>query len=189
MKDSFNGTSKRVFIAIEFSENTKSYLNQIQQIVSSNSSSGNFTHKENFHLTLKFIGEVKIDLLDKIKKCIDNTALNQNCFQLYFDRLGQFPRRNKSIIWIGLKPNRLIDKLNLTIETSLDKIGIKKEEQSFTPHITLGRQAALNESFQLIAEKINILNDPILVDKITLMESTRIDENLKYVPLYSKSLQ
>lgn len=189
MKDSFNGTSKRVFIAIEFSENIKNYLNQIQQIVSSNSSSGNFTHKENLHLTLKFIGEVKIDIIDKIENCIDITALNQNCFQLYFDRLGQFPRGNKSIVWIGLKPNKLLDKLNLTIETSLDKIGIKKEERSFTPHITLGRQAALNESFHLISEKISILNDPILVDKITLMESTRINENLKYVPIYTKSLQ
>lgn len=184
MKDLLSTDSKRVFIAIEFQENIKNYLHKIQSIVIKESKTGNFTSKENFHLTLKFIGEVKVHKLEEINKCIDEVALNQSDFKLYFDRLGQFPRESKSIVWVGLKSNEILDKLYLDLEMALEKIGIKREGKKLTPHITIGRQVVFNEEFSKLEQIINTDNMPILVDKISLMETTRVDGKLKYIPIY-----
>ncbi|WP_051003951.1 2'-5' RNA ligase family protein [Gottschalkia acidurici] len=59
---------------------------------------GSFTSKENFHLTLKFIREVKISDIEKIEGCIDRASLNQRSFQLKLDKIGQFLRGNKSVV-------------------------------------------------------------------------------------------
>lgn len=189
MKDIFKADSKRVFIAIEFKESIKNYLHEIQDIIVKESKTGNFTSKENFHLTLKFIGEVKIDNLEKIKGCIDEVSLNQNNFELYFDKLGHFPRGNRSIIWIGLESNEILSKLFLDLDISLEKIDIKREERKFTPHITIGRQVILNEDFSKLIKEVNIDNMNILVDRISLMESARVNGELKYIPIYVKEFK
>jgi 2'-5' RNA ligase len=111
VRDLFSNNSKRVFIAIEFEENIKRYLHDIQNRVVQVSEKGNFTSKENFHLTLNFIGEVNIDKIENINKCIYDVAINQSKFKLYFDTLGQFPRGNKSIVWVGLKSNEMLNKI------------------------------------------------------------------------------
>lgn len=188
MKDLQSHNSKKVFIAIEFQESIKSYLKEIQTIVVNVSKSGNFTTKDNFHLTLKFIGEVPVKSLEEIQKCINEVALKQTGFNLYLDRLGQFPRGNKSIVWVGLKPNVVLDKLFLALDMKLEKSGFPREERKFTSHITLGRQVVLDEAFSLLSKKATIESLPIVVEKISLMESTRVDEELKYIPLSSSTI-
>ncbi|WP_051003953.1 2'-5' RNA ligase family protein [Gottschalkia acidurici] len=74
----------------------------------------------------------------------------------------------------------------MSLESLLEKIGIKKEKRSFTSHITLGRQVVLNEEFHKLKEKSNIDSVDIIVDKIFWMESTRINDELKYIPIYVK---
>jgi 2'-5' RNA ligase len=66
---------------------------------------------------------------------------------------------------------------------------VKREDRNFTPHITLGRQVVCNEEFGKLVEMINVDNMTILVDKISLMESTREDGELKYRPIYVKEFR
>jgi len=179
----------RVFIAIEFQEEVKNYLKEIQDLISRKSEKGNFTIKDNFHLTLKFIGEVDLELVEKIKKAIDETVENHNNFKLYFNKIGKFSRASKSIIWMGLKREEELYSLYDKIERELEKINIRKEERKYTPHITLGREIILKEDFNTLLKEVKIKKLPILVDKVSLMESTRVNGELKYIPLYEKSLK
>ncbi|MCS4454542.1 hypothetical protein JQ038_07195 [Clostridium botulinum] len=48
----------RVFYAVTFYEEAKEKLIEYKNIVVNNSVKGRFTNKNNFHLTLEFIGEV-----------------------------------------------------------------------------------------------------------------------------------
>ncbi|WP_161797118.1 RNA 2',3'-cyclic phosphodiesterase [Clostridium cylindrosporum] len=182
-------TNKRVFIAIELEESIKDYLQEMQNKIIKNSTRGNFTIKDNFHLTLKFIGEVEDEIIEKIKVCIDDVASRQNDFNLQFSRLGEFPRGNKTMPWVGVKRSESLDKLHLDMENSLEEVSIKKEGKKFTPHITLGRQVVLNRDFSKLVDEIAIEDLTIIVDKISLMESTRINGKLKYIPLYVKKLK
>jgi len=64
----------RIFIAIDFDKNTKSYFQDIKNKLDNHSIKGRFTHMDNFHLTLQFIGELEQHsiprLLSTIQGCI-----------------------------------------------------------------------------------------------------------------------
>lgn len=179
----------RVFIAIEFQDKIKDYLKEIQDLTKAKSEKGNFTIKDNFHLTLKFIGEVDLTLIEKIKEAIDKAVIGHNNFKLYFNKIGKFPRGSKSILWVGLKIEKELYLLYDKIENELEKINIKKEERKFTPHITIGREVVLKEDFNNLLKEIELKKLAILVDKVSLMESTRVNGELKYIPLYVKNFK
>lgn len=183
---SLNNHNKRVFIAIEFDNNIKNYLREIQNKIMNISEKGNFTSLDNFHLTLKFIGGTDSNTIDNIIKCIDYTASKHFKFNLSLDKLGEFVKKNKSIPWVGLKANNHLNQLYLNLEAELEKINIEKEDKAYTPHITLGRQIVFSDNFSKLKKEITIDNKIILVDKISLMESSRINGKLRYTPIYTK---
>lgn len=174
----------RIFIAIEFSDEIKKYLYNIQEIVKKNSVSGKFTHEDNFHLTLKFIGETTEAQLNNLKKAIDDVVLNQEKFKLNIGRLGEFPRGRKRIIWLGIEENEMIDGLYLKLEDELEKLGYEKEGRDFVSHITIGREVVIEEEFRELEKKIKITDEIISVDKVSIMESARINGKLTYTPIY-----
>lgn len=179
----------RVFVAIEFEQKIKEYLCERQQAIKENSIKGNFTNKENFHVTLKFIGEVEPEEIENLKKAIDEVAVNQQTFTLSFQKIGQFSRGKKSIVWVGLKKNKDLEKLQNDLENSLEKEGYTKEERTFKAHITLGREVIFKCNFEELQKNVEIKHEKLLVNKVSLMESKRINGKLKYAPIYSRHFE
>ncbi len=176
----------RAFFAIEFPESIKEYLNQLQMSIKEKSISGNFTRKENFHLTLRFIGEINNNEFIKFKESIDEIALNQKDFHLTINKLGYFSRGNKKIVWAGIQPDEMLNQLYSKLERSLEYKGYKAEEKKYVPHITIGREIVLAEEFNKIEQTVNMDKAVLTVKKVSLMESARLNGELKYIPLYSK---
>jgi 2''-5'' RNA ligase len=81
----------RVFIAIEFEQPIKDYLNRIQKQIMSYSTDGNFSRPENFHLTLKFIGEVEPSFLGNITAAMAQAVQGIKPFKLGLHSLGNSP--------------------------------------------------------------------------------------------------
>lgn len=170
----------RLFYAIEFKDDIKEFLNDIQKSIKSHSIKGNFTYIDNFHLTLKYIGEVTENQEYKLREILKNTFYNTSKFTLTTKGLGSFQRGNTEIIWAGLEESKdLIDVYN-ALETSLSERGFERDKRAYKPHITIGREVVLKEkallNYELSAKEIN-------VDKITLMNSKRINGRLMYVPI------
>lgn len=178
----------RVFLAIEFPEDIKEYLNEIKMVLREHSTKGNFTDKANYHLTLRFIGEIRNPELDKLKEVIDEVALKHNSFQLTMNKVGCFARGSKLIIWVGINQNDALDRLYSQLEQSLERKGYIREERSFVPHITMGREVVLIEDFNKMQQQIRMDRVTIPISKLSLMESTRIKGQLRYIPLYAKEL-
>lgn len=179
----------RVFIGINFDEKLKSYLQEKQNEIRFYCAKGNFSHKENFHLTLRFIGEVSKEQITNIKQAMD--VIGESCekFELDINHLGSFERQSEHIIWIGLGGE--LSKLNNvynTIQLELSKIGILREKKPLTPHITLGRRVQVKDDFNTIKRKVAIEKKLIQADSIVLMESKRINGRLTYIPVYEKRL-
>lgn len=184
------GDNMRMFIAIELENTLKEYIFEKQQMIKNNSRKGNFSRKENFHLTLKFIGEVNIEEIEDIKKAINKTALGYSHFKINLGKLGYFSRKNKKIIWIGISQgNKRLNQLFNILETNLDRFGFEREIRGLKPHITLAREVVLKKDFNFLSKEIRIEDKEIQVKKISLMESTRIDGLLTYRPIYRKDLQ
>lgn len=175
----------RVFFAIELEDQVKEYLVNKQEIVQERSKKGNFTLKNNIHLTLKFIGEVSTNQISSLKKAVDIVADQHEAFDMLMNRVGKFDRGNRSIVWIGLEKNIQLENIYKDLEQTLSQWGYEKETRKYRPHITIGRQVAFKENESI--PDIDVLRKAS-VNKISLMESTRIDGVLTYVPLHSRLL-
>ncbi|MDU5013262.1 MAG: RNA 2',3'-cyclic phosphodiesterase, partial [Clostridium botulinum] len=128
----------RVFYAVTFQEETKEKLIEYKNLVSNNSVKGRFTNKNNFHLTLEFIGEVdekELSLLTNILYKLQNPPK-----ELITSHIGSFKRRDKDIIWLGIEENKELITLQRNLRNLLINNGFKIENRKYKPHITIGRE-------------------------------------------------
>jgi 2'-5' RNA ligase len=180
----------RIFIAIELDDELKKYLGEKQQQVKDQSEKGNFTRLQNLHLTLRFIGEVSTMDVENIKEAMEAAAEKTNAFEMTLGQLGEFPRGNKKILWIGLdQGQQALQQLFENLEECLEEKGYPREEKGLRPHITLGREIVLRKSFEELSKEMMVEPKTVGVKAITLMKSTRIREKLTYIPIYHRSLQ
>lgn len=99
--------SRRVFIGIEL-ESIKEELVSLQNQLKPYVKKGNFVFHDNFHLTLQFIGEINEQDLYPLKEIITTTAQNVRPFEIEVDHLGQFTKKKKQVVWLGLKNQSII---------------------------------------------------------------------------------
>ncbi len=180
----------RVFIAIELEKEIKKYLVEQQEIIQRNSIKGKFTRMENLHLTLRFIGETDKEGIQRIKNAMGEVAEEKSSFLMKLGSLGEFPRGNKRIVWIGISEGlRPLKDLFESLETNLQNQGFVKEAKGLTPHITLGREVILEKDMTDLARALEIVPKELRVSKISLMESARVKGVLQYVPIITKELK
>lgn len=91
----------RLFIAINFEEEVKNQLCEAIEQLRESSLQGNFTGRENLHLTLVFIGETQ--RADDIKHAMD--AVRAEPFVLKIGGLGLFKRQGGDLYWMGVEQN------------------------------------------------------------------------------------
>jgi len=178
----------RVFIAIELEDTVREYLFRIQQSVQGQCKRGNFTPKANFHISVRFIGEVDSDEVEMLKEALYITAQRSRSFSLSLDRLGSFPRGNSGILWAGVDKSISLDRLFSMMEKNLLKEGFAREKKALNPHITLGRDVVPQQDFIDLQKKCRLDKLQIPVSKITLMESVRHSGELSYRPLFQTAL-
>jgi 2'-5' RNA ligase len=177
----------RVFFAIEFDEDMKTYFSEIQEKVRDYCLAGNFTLKENFHLTLRYIGEqneVQVRTLMNVLK----DAACVSSIELLLNKLGSFSKGNKSILWMGLQKNSQLQQLYNRLEDALQDCGYDREGRSYSPHITLAREVRF-EDFKSLFDRVQESRLTIKVKSISLMESKRVNNKLCYIPLKREKLQ
>lgn len=171
----------RVFVALELPSSVKDKLVTYQDKIRDLYPVGNYSFGDNFHVTLKFIGEVGIDDLSGIKACMDQVVLDQVEFEVSLGGFGVFGKGNRGVVWTRVLDNMSLCRLSRELEDCLVGCGYVREDRSFRPHVTLGRNVLINGTgFS------NIICDIIgfSVDSICLMESKRVDGVLKYIPIY-----
>lgn len=179
----------RAFIAIDFSKETKKEILEVQKKVSAKSKKGNFTPEENFHLTLRFIGEVDEYGMESLAEAVEETGQRFRGFDMNINTLGFFPRGNKSIVWVGIEKNKSLEILFVNLEKNLMRQGFGKERQGLTPHITIGRDVELKMSYDKLKADVDMQNINVKVDSITLMESIRKGSKLIYKPVFVQKLK
>lgn len=174
----------RVFIGVRLPEVIKEQLGAVQEEVKRASLKGAFTDSDNFHLTMRFIGEVDPDQKSAIETALDRCTEEQVPFLIETAGLGNFFKKNKWIIWLGIKENRqlhqLYDQLNAEL---LGQAMTVADEVAFIPHLTLGRGIVLSQEWETLSKVLLPSDQKIPVTALTLFESVRVNGKLVYRPI------
>ncbi len=166
----------RLFVSVELDDNIKDRLiNDITPHFTSSMIRGKVTARQNIHLTLKFIGERKDDDINDIIDMLYKSHESIAPFDVTIKGIGAFPKNNNpKIIWTGIIENELTT-LSKNIDNNLSKIGIKKDNKPFSPHITIFRAKEVYKHSD-INDVIESLNDVMIgvqhISSFNLMKST-----------------
>jgi 2'-5' RNA ligase len=97
---------------------------------------------DNFHVTLKFLGEVHPDRVERVEAVLERVARATGAFEVQTRGFGAFPTiRRPSVIWLGVDPSPVLRCLKQDIEWALATCGFERETRAFHPHLTLGRSS------------------------------------------------
>lgn len=174
----------RLFIAINFDQETKEKLLAVQRRLRE-FGRGNFSRRENLHLTLAFLGEVSQNQIEQVCRAMDATTVSS--MDLTFDHVGCFRRNGGDLWWIGLAENQSLISLQSRLSSHLATQGFLLERRRFSPHITLARELKLQD----IPNRNKLLGKSFHsnVQAVSLMSSERMGGKLTYREEYRISAQ
>lgn len=94
-----------------------------------------------FHLTLKFLGEVAPEAADRAVGALQRAAGRQSAFTVRLAGLGAFPGAGRpSVLWAGVGGGAAeLGALAEAVEGEMAQDGFPRERRPFSPHLTLGR--------------------------------------------------
>ena len=93
---------------------------------------------ENFHITLRFIGEMPSHKAEEIDLAL--AGLRARGFELTMAGVGTLEKGGRvSALWAGVERNPALEHLQGKIETALERAGLPRERRRFAPHVTLAR--------------------------------------------------
>lgn len=131
----------RTFVAVLLDEELRSRISDVQQRAMELAPGVKWVPPENFHVTLKFLGDVRRDKLSNVQTAIDEVVAALPAFDLSIRGMGVFPTpRRPRVIWVGVEEGseQLIG-LAKVVEDRLVKAGFEKDVKPFRSHITIGR--------------------------------------------------
>lgn len=185
--DIWKGTMvMRTFIAVDFSDEVKKEILEIQRRLRENAVSGRWKYSGNFHLTLKFLGEVELRSIDKINRILDEICAVQKPFVLKPSQLGQFKGNGCCrVVWLGMEgETAALAKLQKSIDSELEKIGFEKEKRDYKPHVTIGQDVVFREGFEAIEKEAGLLSvSETSVKSLVLFKSEQIGRKRVYTPI------
>jgi len=182
----------RCFIAIVLDAHTKRQLSRVQTAIRSTGIHAGWPSAENFHLTLKFLGDISEQALPCIKTVLSEAIADKTRFNIIFNRLGVFPNaRHPKVIWIGPdETNPELVTLQREIDSRLNKCHPFAKEKRFSPHITLSRVRHYAKPGTLKkALKIETGAIKIPVNQIHLIESTLYSSGAVHSSLFCAKLK
>ncbi len=177
----------RCFAAIEMPERIQTLLVDVQNAFRPKIKKTSWTKHGNFHLTLKFLGDVENHRINEISAALQKIAESKTPFSIEIGGMGAFPNLTRPrVLWIGLKRGiPLTEKLARAINHELGKFGFEKDTR-FHPHLTLARlreHVNLNTFINLFKEFETLDGASLTVDKITLVKSELYPSGAVYTPL------
>jgi 2'-5' RNA ligase len=130
----------RCFIAIDMPENIKDAIAGVIEKCGLNAKGIKWVPVRNVHLTLKFLGDVKEDIIPEIEKGLALICMSRNVFNINICGAGAFPNfKYPNVLWIGINESEELKGLYEDIEESMFESGFEKEDRKFSPHLTIGR--------------------------------------------------
>lgn len=181
------GKTIRCFVAIEIPETIQRRLKPVQTDLQSHIQKASWTKQGNFHLTLKFLGDVHPEAIPEVSGGVQRVTEKYPPFSIALGGIGAFPTLARPrVVWLGIKQGAsTLSTLAKAVNRELGTLGFSTDTR-FHPHLTLARlRAAKNlEPLKNILRKYDTIHESsIPVNEMVLMQSQLHRNGAVYTPL------
>lgn len=162
----------RLFIAIPFDTQTTDALAAVQRACRAEGITGNYTRRENLHLTVAFLGEVRDPRpVVSVLQSVPLPALT-----LSFRKPSVF----RDILVAELARDAALEQYSKSLRHALGSAGIDYDRKPFRPHVTLIRRADIPDAANLPALFSQLCSAPVSCTRAQLMRTNFIDGRATY---------
>jgi 2'-5' RNA ligase len=130
----------RLFVAFELPVAVRDAIAATVQPWRERFAGARWVRPENFHVTVKFLGPVRPDLLGWVGERVETVAAAHRVIATSLTGLGAFPaRRRARVLWMGLDDRAGgMAEIALALDEELAP-EFSPESRTFTPHVTVAR--------------------------------------------------
>ncbi len=167
----------RLFIAFDVPAEIKKYISSLQELLDADSAK--LVFPSDFHLTLKFLGDVSESEAGQINALLSTVSFK--AFIATLDGTGTFPSEQRiNVFWIGLAPADKVIAVQKEIDIALK--GLFPPDARFHPHITLVRVKFVKDKnkFGESLKKIKIEPKEFKIESFKLIKSTLTKRGVVY---------
>lgn len=131
------GQLSRVFAALPLPGEIRQAL---ADRMSSRGLPGRVVPPPNWHITLRFLGDIDEPTCERFVAALDSSDLGDP-FHMGLGAIGVFPgARNATVLWVGIDGDvGSLEAVAATVEECAVQAGLEGEDRPFHPHLTLSR--------------------------------------------------
>lgn len=130
----------RCFFAIDIEDkSTLDRITVVQKRLLETGANLKLVAPDKIHITLKFIGEVPSEFVDRMINFSDEIEFSP--FKVELRDVGCFPSlRRINVIWVGIREGNIgLMTIYQGLESRMRQLGLKPERRGFSPHLTIAR--------------------------------------------------
>lgn len=176
-------THRRLFIGYPIADSLgNDLISHVADEINDVTNKIRWTIPGNFHITAKFIGNLEEALIPQVISILESSIANSSGYEIEINKIAAFPKESSTVLAAYIKPQTQLAKINKLLEDSLVSIGIKKENRSYQPHITLGRSLTPNSCRKVV------IKQRLKLHSLVIYESVLKKDGSRYFSLYSCDL-
>jgi len=186
--------SLRLFIAIDLNEDVRRELdrlsNELARVIPNRAV--NWIPSDNFHLTVKFLGNTSPHLLEPIARKLNQVAHATSEFDMSLQSIGVFPNFARArVLWIGIPdPTSQLATLAKSLDFELSELGFVPESRVYVPHLTIAKLRQTPRNLEQVLEPYFTRSfGQVEVDRLRLYQSTVSSKGSTYELLREFSLK
>ena len=139
-----------------------------------------WTASGNYHITIRFLGDVLQDQLQQIMSNVANLSLERVPFSASIKTLSRFPTDEGKIIVANISLSEPLATLYRFVKEAMAPILLFQDSYPFRPHMTLCRMSYERcKRFNAID-----LECEVSFDQLILFQSRKVSRGSVYLPLY-----
>jgi len=176
----------RTFVALLLPEDWMDYLAGVSRELSAGTSGFSWVKPENFHLTVRFLGDLGDSGVRRVCDTVIEAASPLPAPRARLGELGAFPNLERPrVLWVGFaEGGRELETVGKSVNDALRKAGFGPPDKPFRPHLTLARVREGARGLDRMREAaLSPRPDAGLLDRIVVMKSDLHPSGSRYTAL------
>ncbi|WP_420393928.1 RNA 2',3'-cyclic phosphodiesterase [Acuticoccus sp.] len=158
----------RLFTALTLPDDVRQWLTGLRGGLRN----ARFVDPENYHVTLRFIGDVDERTADEAADAL--SRIRRAPLEVRLSGLGSFGnKRQPHAVWVRVEPTPELVELQAEQERILQRMGLPADTRRFTPHVTVARcrGASSREVADWLSLRGGFAAPPFVADAFALLSS------------------